>query len=352
MAVPSPYALDPNSPYVSALTPQIPGTPGAPPTSQLLQAPGSAGGPTPSPSPTPPANPFLTPTGTQPGSAPGTPGTYAPGSPNDPASQGNGQAADTYALQLLNNGSGNTNYQSIVDQLNSQFGLAVGKGFQYYPTKGAPPGVIAAAGGGYYAIDQSTGKWAYNVGDSQGGSSTAPTVGSGAYVPGQGVSGQGTVFGPDNPLTPQMSAYLATLVGELGPNSNNPAFSTDPNNPVIQNQVQAYGVQQQQGVRNTEAQLAEQGSGGPVTTDATTRSLNEKAGQATSGYFATLMGQQNTARQQEIEQVLQQYGTTLTQEQSMQLQEELSQLQLAQQAYQNGQTNLTANNQLALQYGG
>lgn len=167
-------------------------------------------------------------------------------------------------------------------------------------------------------------------------------AGAGAYTPGQGVSGQGTVFGANNPLTGQMSQMEQYLLNEAtGAGSANPAFSTDPNSPIIQNQVQAYNNTQTQNERQNLAALAEKA--GPNTNiGAETRAAGEQVGTNTANYQAQLMGQQLTARQNEIQQVLTQYGNTLTQEQQMQLQEELSQLQLAQQGYQYDQTQSNA----------
>lgn len=163
--------------------------------------------------------------------------------------------------------------------------------------------------------------------------------GVGAYTPGLGVPGQGTVFGASNPATGQVNSMEQYLLGEAtGAGSSNPAFSTDPNSPIIQNQVQAYNNTQTQQERKNLAALAEK-AGPNSNVTAETRAAGEQVGTNTANFEAQLMGQQLTARQNEITQTLQQYGNTLTQEQQMQLQEELAQLQLAQQGYQYDQSN-------------
>jgi hypothetical protein len=314
------------SPYTTPQAP-VPGRNGPIPPGWTVNPPGDPG--------------YVTPTVNQPGSTGPTP------DPSTTVNYGTGPKGANDAMLAYLNSVGN-NFSSIpseVDKLNAQYGLGSGSGLAWYPGKN----VVAASGGGYYAIGPD-GKWGYNVGDSQGGPAAGGPTG-GAYTPGQGVPGQGTVFGPNNPLTGQTNALEAQLLAELGPNSTNPAFSIDPNNPVLQNRVDAFGVQQQQGERNTLSQLAEK-SGPNANLDAATRSLGEAAGQATSGFKATLMGQQLQARQSEIQAVLAQYGNMLTAEQQMQLNEELAQLNLAQQAYQNGQTNQYNNNALTLAYGG
>ena len=63
---------------------------------------------------------------------------------------------------------------------------------------------------------------------------------------------------------------------------------------------------------------------------AETRIAGENVGKATGAYQATLMGQQLTARQNEIMQALNGAYGALTAEQSQMLSEELAQLQLAQ----------------------
>ena len=224
---------------------------------------------------------------------------------------------------------GQSTGQALVDQANQALNLQSGNSFAWRAISGAPGGgVYEVPGGGYFALGPD-GTWGYNAGDSSGsGGGGSASGGGGAYVPGQGAPGQGTIFDPaTNPQTAQQNAFEQYLMSELGPNSTNPAFSTDPNSPIIANQVSAYNTTQQQGVRNTLSQEAEAGGGTPQNLDAETRSLGEAAGQATAGFQAQLMGQQLQARQQEIQQVLTQYGSQLTQEQQMQLTEELAQLQ-------------------------
>jgi hypothetical protein len=173
--------------------PPQPGEPGGPtvvptPTPTNTVAPGSPGAPPQSPTPTVvqgPA-PVITPTtptiaNPNPPPAAGTAGTFQTGSPNDPAAQGNGTDANNYLLQLLNGGSGTAPSASLVNQINSQYGLPSGSGLEYYDNNGNP--FIAASGGGYYAKAPGSNVWTYNAGDSGGGGSTSNTGGGPAPAP-------------------------------------------------------------------------------------------------------------------------------------------------------------------------
>lgn len=149
------------------------------------------------------------------------------------------------------------------------------------------------------------------------------------YVPGQGVAGMGTVFGAGGATgTAAGNSYYNQL---LGISQQSPTI--DPNDPVVQNQVQAFSADQTRANRDYLTQAAEKG--GPYgNTDAAARSMAETAGQKTSGFQAQLVGQMTAQRIQQIQSALTAQGAALSDSQRSQLQEELSQLQLSQGAYQ------------------
>ncbi len=116
--------------------------------------------------------------------------------------------------------------------------------------------------------------------------------------------------------------------------------------PVIQQQTDAYGATQERSRRAYLQDLAE--SGGPnANISAETRASAEKVGQNTAGFEGALMQQELTARRQEIESALSGAYGLLTAEQQMALQEELQQMQLAQNAYQYDTTQQYLNSPLA-----
>ncbi len=141
-------------------------------------------------------------------------------------------------------------------------------------------------------------------------------------------SSSGSVFSDSNPMTGQSNDLFNNLMARA-----NESLTIQPNDPTIQPQVNAFNAQQQQAARNAEAQMAE--SAGPnANTGAETRSAQEKIGQNTSAFQATLMGQEVTARRQEIQQALSGAEGLLTAEQQMRLQEEDQQLSRAQNQHQ------------------
>ena len=137
----------------------------------------------------------------------------------------------------------------------------------------------------------------------------------------------------------------------------NTSLDVNPNDPIIKAQSDAYGAQTQNAEKNYEAQAAERG-GTSYNPDATMRSMAEQGGQAQGAFQAQLMGQELTARRQEVEQALAQATALGETTQAQMLQEELAKLQLAQQesqfgrslgqsAYQFDQQNMFQNSPLA-----
>jgi hypothetical protein len=168
-------------------------------------------------------------------------------------------------------------------------------------------------------------------------------AGSGAYVPGAGVKGQGTIFGGGAPgSTGQNATDLYKYLYGLGTSSP----TIDANDPIIKAQTDAYRAEQDRAGRSYLAQAAE--SGGPNTNlDAVARSMAEQGAQSTGAFQANLMGNELSARRNQIQQALSGAQGLLTSEQQAQLQEELSQLGLAQNAYQFDQQQQYLNSPLA-----
>ncbi len=169
-------------------------------------------------------------------------------------------------------------------------------------------------------------------------SSSGTAGGGGAYIPGQGVPGQGTIFSPQN------TAGITALENQLMGIAAQDQQPVTPNDPIIQAQTNAFNSQAQQAAKNNETTAAEQG-GPNANQEAINRSQSEQVGQSTGNMEATLMSNELGARRQQLQQILSQYGNTLTAEQQMQLQEELTQLGLAQGAnqFQTNQNNVVNN---------
>lgn len=110
-------------------------------------------------------------------------------------------------------------------------------------------------------------------------------------------------------------------------------LSVDANDPVIKNQVDAYGARQTQASRN--ALSAEAESQGPnANLSAETRSAGEKVGQNTSDFQSRMLYDEVQGKKKEIQDALTSMGTLLSDQQRLKLQEELAKLSLAQQQLQ------------------
>jgi len=151
--------------------------------------------------------------------------------------------------------------------------------------------------------------------------------GGGAYVPGQGVPGQGSIFGPQggNTRTNALEELLMKRAGQdIIPKT------TDP---VIKAQTDAFRAEQDRGARTYETRAAERG-GPQANLEAVNRSMAEQGAQATGSFEGQAMQRELDARRQEVQSALSGAQGMLTAEEQMQLQEELAQLGLAQGAYQ------------------
>jgi hypothetical protein len=330
-----PYGNNPFTP--PPYTP--PPVPGAPqPTSNPQQAggPGSTVTPPIPPPPGPTTPQPTTPTPTNPGGfvptpSPGTPtgGNPFQGSSYNPDPS---KAAMTFLNSPL---AGSMSSQQVVDYLNSAYGGSSGQPAVY---AGQGPGgsdIISFSNPNGYLAKGADGQWGWNPRSGGPTSNTGNPPPSGAYVPGTGVPGMGTIFGPTNPNEAAANALFAQLMGQAQTD-----LTLSPNDPIIKPQVDAYDATQQQNARNYESQVAESGRNS-INPEAVDRSEAEQIGQNTASYQANLMGTELAARRQEIQQALSGAEGLLTAEQQMQLNEELQQLSLAEQAFRD--TN-TANN--------
>lgn len=117
-------------------------------------------------------------------------------------------------------------------------------------------------------------------------------------------------------------------------------LAIDRNDPIIRAQADAFAANQDRQKRNMLGDLAEKA--GPYASgqlQGQDRMLTEKAGQATGGFEAGLMGDELKTRRDEIAQALQSRQSMLTFEQQQALQEKLAQLNAAIQREQMSQQN-------------
>lgn len=130
------------------------------------------------------------------------------------------------------------------------------------------------------------------------------------------IGGGGGFGGPD----PRRDQLYNLLMGRATQSLN-----IDPKDPIIANQVNAFGAQQQRASRNYLASQAEkQGPLGNLGMEE--RMASEKAGQATGSLQAQLMQNELGARRQEIMSALSQMGGLLSDNERLALQRELAYL--------------------------
>lgn len=160
---------------------------------------------------------------------------------------------------------------------------------------------------------------------------------SGAYVPGQGVPGMGTVFGAGGVTGSEQGNQLFTYLqgratGQIS-DASIPALQNLSSDPIIQDQTNAYQATQERAAKNIESSNAEQA--GPLANPtASVASAQEAAAQNTGAFEGQLMSTELNNRRQEIQSALSGEQGLLTQEQQMQLNEELQQLGMIENAYQ------------------
>ncbi len=111
------------------------------------------------------------------------------------------------------------------------------------------------------------------------------------------------------------------------------SLAVDATDPIIRNQADAHGAQLERGRTKYLQEQAERG-GNNANISAEQRSSAEQVGQGTADFESALMGQEVTARRQEIQHALDGARGILSDEQQLQLQEELAQLSRAESRYQ------------------
>lgn len=225
-----------------------------------------------------------------------------------------------------------------------------------YTQFGATPG---AAGSGLY--DESY--WntvgndpAYAAGrltsDFQGTGPDVGTPGYGAYAaPGTVVPSGGGGGGGFNPITPTSQWSPDPRTNDLYHMLNTEATQNpipSPNDPVIKAQTNAYNAQATRDMRNYMNELAEKG-GPNANLGAQGMQAAEQVAQGAGQFQGTLMQNELNARRQQIQEALTGMGNLLSDQQRMQLQNQLAimdnllgQASLEQNAYAFDTTN--ANN--------
>jgi hypothetical protein len=144
-----------------------------------------------------------------------------------------------------------------------------------------------------------------------GGSSSSTTTSGGTNVP-----PPGSPYAHYQP-SPQDTQLYNTLMTRAGQSLN-----VNPNDPIIRDQVDAYGASRTRSARNDLQTMAESnGSYANLTEE--TRAGNEKAAQDTGSLQATLIQNELNSRRSEIQNALSESGALLTAEQQTALQREL-----------------------------
>lgn len=154
--------------------------------------------------------------------------------------------------------------------------------------------------------------------------------GGGQSGPGGGGNfGGGNVGGGSYGMNSPQSNQIFDLLMKRA----NGSLNIDPNDPIIRNQVDAYNAQNTRASRDYLANEAErQGPNANLTGE--TRMASEKVGQAGGQFQAQLMQRELDARRQEIQSALSGASGFLTQEQQLQLQQEMDALNRQQRGYE------------------
>lgn len=137
---------------------------------------------------------------------------------------------------------------------------------------------------------------------------------------------------------PMPSPSVGMMPGATGPQSGplfdllmqraNQSLAIDRNDPIIRDQSDAFNAQQTRASRDYLSGVAER-AGTNANIGAETRRASEQVGQASGAFEAQLIGQELTARRQEIQAALSGAMGFLTDQQQLQLQDELARLELA-----------------------
>lgn len=146
--------------------------------------------------------------------------------------------------------------------------------------------------------------------------------GGGGIVPGGSGPGLGQ-FTPNIPTSvwspdPRTNDLYNTLLGR-----SQQSLRINRNDPIIRNQTDAFNAADTRQQRDYLNNLAERG-GGTENLNMERRMSSEKVGQDTAQFQAQLMGQELTARREEIQNALTQMGGLLTEQERLQLQNQLA----------------------------
>lgn len=129
------------------------------------------------------------------------------------------------------------------------------------------------------------------------------------------------------PSVQQNAERNAALYGQLQARANQ-SLNVDRNDPAIRAQADAYAANEERARRNYVSDAAERG--GPLGNIEGERLIaSERAGQRTGTFESMLVGQEMTARRQEIAQALTEMGSMLSEDQRNALQMQLSQIDAA-----------------------
>jgi hypothetical protein len=306
----NPYAVNPQSPYAQTLI-----------NSTQPVSGGTAPGPT-TPSGTI-TSPFLPPTGYVPPMTPVNPNDYAQGG-------------------ILNNNGAAPNTANFATQMTDPAYAAAFVAY-YAKQQGANP-----------SLGNDPNYWIQKI--TSGALGTDPNyviskfmtpegAPAGGAAPGAGTNpvGAGTGAAPIASTLGTGTGTDANALYTLLMNQAQTSLDVNPNDPTIKGPTDAYAATQEQTARNYESTLAE--SAGPnANIGAETQIAQEEVGQNTAGYQANLMGTELAARRTEIQNALSGASGLLTAEQQMQLNAELNQLNLQEQAYQFDATNTRVTN--------
>lgn len=270
---------------------------------------------------------------------PPQPGQFVPSNPFSPTSTYSDLVAQ---LNQANAAPGSTPFDTLTDEYNTTLGLTgqgPGNGYdwgQYDPsrTKIYEPGADLR-----YINDVN--------GQQVAGWQAHPDTPSG---------GDGTM-GPFSPITPTSGWSPDPRTNDLYNMLNTEATQNpipSPNDPVIKAQTNAYNAQATRDMRNYVNELAERG-GPNANLGAQGMQAAEQVAQGAGQFQGTLMQNELNARRQQIQDALTGMGNLLSDQQRMQLQNQLAimdnllgQASLEQGAYQFDTTNANNTSPLAL----
>jgi hypothetical protein len=228
------------------------------------------------------------------------------------------------------------NLGATVQQYNQKFGanaVAVGEDKIDFGDGRGPVDVIAGGGADsmwWYGSPSETN----GTGPGSGAGGGTGGGGGGGGAGGNGGGGGSSSSGPRGgdgwmQTTPGQGTDMFNLLMKRAGQS----LDIDPNDPIIRNQSDAHNAQLERGRTHYLQGVAERG-GSNANIGAEERSSAEQVATGGADFQSQLMGRELTARRSEIESALQGAQGLLTNEQQLQLQEELARLTRAEQHYQ------------------